>query len=156
MNVDADRANLAGLTNRDVANSSSTAIRGAALTALRGGDKQIPVAARLRSDEISGLNGVPELYVYSGTGTQKVPLGEIARIDYSFRSEVIRHRKQFRTISVYTAPQDGVLSSEVMSAARPALTSLSASLPPGYKLEIGGEEEKQKDAKASAGSPCAG
>ena len=32
-----------------------------------------------------------------------------------------------------------------MAAARPALDSIAASLPPGYKLEIGGEEEKQKD-----------
>ena len=32
-----------------------------------------------------------------------------------------------------------------MAAVRPALDAISVSLPPGYKLEIGGEEEKQKD-----------
>jgi multidrug efflux pump subunit AcrB len=42
-------------------------------------------------------------------------------------------------------PHEGVLPSEVMAAARPALDAISASLPPGYKLEVGGEEEKQKD-----------
>jgi len=128
-----------------VASSSSTAISGTSLTVLREGDKQIPIVARLRTDEIAGLNDIPNLYVYSGTGGQRVPLRQIASLGYNFRSEVIRRRNQFRTITVSAVPQDGVLSSEVMALARPALTSLAASLPPGYKLEIGGEEEKQTD-----------
>jgi len=41
-----------------VANSSSTAIAGASLTTLREGDKQIPVVARLGTDEIAGLNSI--------------------------------------------------------------------------------------------------
>ena len=145
LKINADRANLAGLTNLDVAGSSSTAINGTSLTTLREGDKQIPVVARLRSDEIAGLNDLSNLYVYSRTGDQKVPLRQIASLDYSFRSEVIRHRNQFRTITVSAVPQNGILASEVMAVARPALESVERSLPPGYKLEVGGEEEKQKD-----------
>ena len=145
LNIDSDRANLAGLTNQDVAGSSSAAITGAAVTYLREGDKQIPVVARMRAGEIAGLNDVPNLYVYSQTGRQKIPLRQVASLDYNFRSEVIRRRNQFRTITVSAAPQTGVLASEVMEAARPALDSIAASLPPGYKLEVGGEEEKQKD-----------
>ena len=145
LKVDTDRANLAGLTNRDVANSSSTAISGTSLSTLREGDKQIPIVARLRADELAGLNEMPNLYVYSGSGDQKVPLRQVASLDYNFRSEVIRRRNQFRTITVSAVPQEGVLSSEVMAQVRPALQSLAASLPPGYKLEIGGEEEKQVD-----------
>src|SRR5262249_28842697 len=36
----------------------------------------------------------------------------------------------------------GALPSEVMAAARPALDDVARSLPPGYRLEIGGAEEK--------------
>lgn len=32
-----------------------------------------------------------------------------------------------------------------MTAARPGLNAIAASLPPGYKVEVGGEEEKQVD-----------
>jgi multidrug efflux pump subunit AcrB len=32
-----------------------------------------------------------------------------------------------------------------MALARPKLEAVAAALPPGYKFEIGGEEEKQKD-----------
>jgi multidrug efflux pump subunit AcrB len=99
----------------------------------------------MRTDEIAGLDDVNNLYVFSRGGRQRVPLRQVASLDYNFRGEVIRRRNQARTITVSGAPQQGVLSSEVMAAARPALDALAASLPPGYKIEIGGEEEKQVD-----------
>ena len=77
--------------------------------------------------------------------TEGQALSNVARMDYSFSPEVIRRRNQFRTITVSGWPREGVLSSEVMSAVRPALDSISKALPPGYRLEVGGEEEKQKD-----------
>ena len=145
MNVDADRANLAGLTNRDIVDASSAAIAGTSLTTLREGDKQIPVVARLRAAELTGLDSLNDLYIASRTGKQKVPIRQVATFDYAFHSEVIRRRNQARTVTVSGAPLPGVLSSEVMAAARPALDAIAASLPPGYKIEVGGEEEKQID-----------
>jgi len=143
--IDTDRANLAGLTNRDIAGASSTAVDGARLTTLREGDKQIPVVARLRPDEFAQLREVGNLYAYSNSGKQKIPVGHLARMGYSFSSEVIRRRNQFRTITVSGVPRDGVLASEVMAVVRPQLMAIDESLPPGYNLEIGGEEEKQVD-----------
>jgi multidrug efflux pump subunit AcrB len=58
-------------------------------------------------------------------------------------TEKIRRRNQFRTVTVSTFPVPGTLPSEVLAGARPGLDRLSASLPPGYRLEIGGEEEEQ-------------
>lgn len=141
--IDPDRANLAGITNLDVAASSATAINGYPVTTLREGDKQIPVVARLRADERSGLDSLNNLYVFSNTGPQKVPLRQISRLDYSLRNEVVRRRNQFRTITVSATPEPGFYPSEIMAIARPKLKALEASLPPGYRLEIGGEEEKQ-------------
>src|SRR5581483_7406515 len=145
LNVDTDRANLAGITNMDIAEASANAVNGTAVNTLREGDKQIPVVTRLRTDEIAGLDDLNNLYVSSRSGKQKIPLRHVASFDYNFRSEVIRRRNQTRTITVSAAPQEGILSSEVMTIARPALNAIAASLPAGYKLEIGGEEEKQVD-----------
>ncbi len=141
--IDPDRANLAGVTNLNVAAASAAGMNGYELTSLREGDKQIPVVARLRAEERAQLDDVNNLYVYSSTGTQKVPLRQISRVDYTLRDEVIRRRNQFRTITISAAPQDGVLASEIMKAAQPQLDLLAASLPPGYRLEVGGEQEKQ-------------
>jgi multidrug efflux pump subunit AcrB len=145
LKIDPDRANLAGITNLDVAHSSGGGINGQQVTVLREGDKQIPITARLRPNERAQLSDVWNVYVYSSSGSQKVPLGQVSQIDYSLQDEVIRRRNQFRTITVSATPQDGVLASEVMKDARSKLNALAARLPPGYRLEIGGEEEKQKD-----------
>jgi multidrug efflux pump subunit AcrB len=141
--IDPDRANLAGVTNLDVAAASATGVNGYQVTTLREGDKQIPVVARLRMEERARLDDINDLYVYSSTGTQKVPLRQISQVEYSLRSEVIRRRNQFRTITVSASPVEGVLGSEIMEEIRPRLQQVAASLPPGYRLEIGGEEEKQ-------------
>ena len=145
LKVDPDRANLAGITNLDVAHASAGGINGDQLTVLREGDKQIPVVARLRPNKRAQLDDVQSLYVYSSSGTQKIPLGQVSRMDYSLQDEVIRRRNQFRTITVSASPQEGVLASEVMKQAQPELNVLAARLPPGYRVEIGGEQEKQKD-----------
>ncbi len=145
MKIDPDRANLAGLSNRDIAGSSASAVSGSTLTSMREGDKQIPIVARVRVNEVAELSDIDSLYAVSNTGRQKVPVRQVAQLDYSFSSEVIRRRNQFRTITVSAWPIDGVLSSEVMAAARPALDAVAKTLPPGYRIEIGGEEEKQKD-----------
>jgi multidrug efflux pump subunit AcrB len=47
------------------------------------------------------------------------------------------------TVSCYPLP--GHLPSEVLKDARPAIDSIAARLPPGYRLEIGGEHEKQTE-----------
>lgn len=145
LKIDPDRANLAGITNLDVAHASAGGINGDQVTVLREGDKQIPVVARLRANERAQLDEIENLYVYSSSGTQKVPLGQIARIDNSLQNEVIRRRNQYRTITVSATPRDGVLASEVMKKAQAPLQKLAAHLPPGYRLEIGGEQEKQQD-----------
>ncbi len=140
--VDADRANLAGLTNRDIA-ASTAAMNGTRVAVLREGDKQIPVVARLAMDERASLGALRNLYVHSQHGENSAPLEQVSRLDYGVATEHIQRRNQFRTITVQAFPRSGVLSSEVLKRAMPELARLQAELPPGYKMEIGGEHEEQ-------------
>ncbi|HKC86906.1 MAG TPA: efflux RND transporter permease subunit [Blastocatellia bacterium] len=143
LRTDPDRANLAGVSNYDVAAASSTAISGEQVTSLREGDKQIPVVARLRMEERAQLADINNLYVYSSQGAGRVPLGVVSSVEHEMQTEKLRRRNQFRTITVSCFPKDGALPSEVMSASREKLNAFAAALPPGYKMEIGGEEEEQ-------------
>lgn len=143
LQIDPDRANLAGITNADVAASSTTALSGAQLTTLREGNKQIPVVARLRVEERAQLSDIQNLYVYSSQSTQKLPLMQISSIDNTLESQRIRRREHFRTISVLCRPVPGALASEVLLPAMPRLEKLMRSLPPGYQIIIGGERAKQ-------------
>lgn len=141
--IDADRATLAGMTNLDVASASTSGMNGVPLTVLREGSKQIPVVARLRADERAQLDDIDNLYVYSAAGKEKVPLRQISRIDYSLQTEVIRRRNQYRTITVSAVPRSGVLASSIMRELVPRIKDVASHLPSGYRLEIGGEQEKQ-------------
>jgi multidrug efflux pump subunit AcrB len=143
LSTDADKANLSGLSNLDVAASSAAAMTGRAVAELRDGDEQIPVVARLRMEERAQLSDIRSLYVYSMQGQQKVPLQSISSVVYDMRTERLQRRNQFRTITVSAFPEAGSLPSEVLDAAMPELQEFERRLPPGYRLEIGGEREEQ-------------
>jgi multidrug efflux pump subunit AcrB len=143
LKVDPDRANLAGVTNWDVAASTAAAISGATVTTLRQGDLQIPVIARLIPEERAQLSDIQNLYVYSSTGQQKVPLRSISKTTNYLETERIRRQEHFRTIGVHAWPQPGILPSEVLKLAMPRLAEFQQHLPPGYRIEVGGEKAKQ-------------
>jgi len=143
--VDPDRANLAGISNLDVANSSTSGMSGMAVTALQEGHKQIPVVARLRMDERAQLSDVQNLYVYASADQSKVPLVQVSSISHDLVIGRIVRLEQFRTVNVRSFPKAGHLSSEVLQAAMPKLQALETSLPPGYSVQIGGEYDKTKN-----------
>ncbi len=142
--IDPDRASRAGLTNADVAASTALGLNGVRLTEMHEGDRVIPVVARLRMEERAQLGDLSNLYVYSTQGSNKVPLQQIAQLKTEMRPEKVMRRDQFRTITIGAFPRPGVLASEVMAASKADLDRFAASLPPGVKMEIGGEMEKQQ------------
>lgn len=143
LQVEQDRANLAGLSNLDVAASSAVGISGFEVTSLREGDLDVPVVARLRVEERAKLSDIQNLYVYSVQSPAKAPLRQLSEIDYQLQSEKIRRRNQFRTITVSAFPVPGVLPSQVFNASRAKMDEFERSLPPGYSISIGGEREQR-------------
>ena len=144
LKVDPDRANLAGVTNQDVAQSSSTAMSGASMTTLRRGDEQIPVVSRLRMEERASLSDIQNLYVYSSESNNKVPLLSVSTIENVLETLRIRRLEHFRTISVQSFTVPGALPSEVFSSVAPKLDALRKTLPPGYSVIVSGEQAKQE------------
>jgi multidrug efflux pump subunit AcrB len=144
LTVNPDRANLAGVTNMDVANSSVAGISGTTVAALQEGQKQIPVVARMRMDERARLSDIQNLYVYASQDNSKVPLTELSQIDHDLVNGRIIRLEQFRTMNIRSFPIAGHLSSEVIKGVMPRLQALQASLPPGYQMQIGGEYDKTK------------
>jgi multidrug efflux pump subunit AcrB len=149
LKIDPDRANLAGITNRDVAVSTTAAMNGTTVTTLRQGNLQIPVVARLRATERAQLSDVENLYVYSSQGLQKIPLRSVSSLVKQMTTERIRRQEHFRTIGVHAFPQPGVLPSEILKQTAPQLAEFQKKMPVGYRLEIGGEQAKQQSGFAN-------
>jgi multidrug efflux pump subunit AcrB len=109
------------------------------------GDQIVPVVARLRMDERAGLGDLHNLYVYASQGGQKVTLPQIAALSTELKPEQIKRRHQFRTITVQAFPRRGALPSEVVAHSQVEIDSFAAGLPPGFRLQIAGEHEKQQN-----------
>jgi multidrug efflux pump subunit AcrB len=147
--VDPDRANVVGITNADVANSSATAMSGANVGVFKEGDKEIPLVARLQVAERAQLADINNLYVYASQNSNRVPLLSIATVGNFLETGRIVRREHFRTISILCYPQPGVLTSEILGPILPKLQEFQKTLPPGYQLRIGGEKAKQDDGFAN-------
>ena len=143
LEIDANRANFSGVSNLDIALSSVTGMNGFPLTTLRQDNLQIPVVARLRVEERARLTDIQNLYVYPLEGTARTPLQQVSRVGYQMDTEKIKRRNQFRTVTVSAFPATGTLPSEVMAVIRPELVAFARTLPTGYSMQIGGEEEEQ-------------
>lgn len=143
--INADRANLAGVTNSDIARSAAGGLSGWEVGTLLDGDSHIPIVARLRQEERAQLADVANLYVYSTIGTGRVPLNSLAPMTFQMSQERIVRRDHFRTMTVTAFPAPGLLASEVMKQAIPRIEALRAALPPGYRIVIGGEQSKQEE-----------
>jgi multidrug efflux pump subunit AcrB len=147
--IDSDRANLANITNLDVAQSSAAAMNGATVGQIRDGNEEIAIVSRLRPEERAEIGDIASLYVSASNSAAKVPLGQVSTISYAMQTEKIRRRDQFRTITVSCFAVDGLLPSQVIKALRPRLVELAAAAPTGYRIEIGGEDEEQQRSFAS-------
>jgi len=144
LQIDPDRANAAGVTNSDVAASTTAGLSGTNVGDLLEGDKQIPIIARLTRPERASVEALENLYVFPALGGKPVLLKSLSNVSYRLETQRIRRRAHFRTISVQAFTAPGVLASEVLNAAIPEIRKLQASLPPGYSIVIGGEYAKQQ------------
>ncbi len=145
VDVDRDRATLAGVTNAQVAKTLNSYYSGLRLTTFREGDHQVPVYFRLRREGRQSIRGLPEAFVEGDKG--KVPLSTLANFRFSWEPEKIQRRDMNRVIEVSARMLPGVTGNDVVERvlASPRMQELTASLPAGYWIEAGGAyEESQK------------
>jgi multidrug efflux pump subunit AcrB len=149
--VDQDKANLAGVTNTSVLLSLNAFYSGHPLINFREGDKQIPVMLRLPPKQRGTLDELDAVFVEGLTG--KVPLNSIAKIERKGVNGKIHRNQRSRCFSIGAEPEDGLLFSQVLEGVQPKLDEISKELPPGYRIEQGGtKEEADKGLRMNVGA----
>jgi multidrug efflux pump subunit AcrB len=143
VHVDADRANMAHVTNADVSDSIDAALHGVRAGVLRDGDKQIPIVGRMQMEERAQLSDLHSLYVFSRQGTPPVPVDQVATISLEPVTSKPKRFDQYRTITVQCWPAEGHLPSEVIAAAMPKLKEFQKQLPAGFIFRFAGEQKEQ-------------
>ena len=145
VDVDEDKASLAGVTNLHVAQTLNAYFSGHHLTTFREGDHLVPVYLRLRPEQRGSLSGLQVAFVEGVHG--KVPLNSIATIRPRWDPARIERRDMNRVIEVRAEVEDGVKGNDVVNRimASPEMKQLQAELPSGYWIEVGGTSEKSAE-----------
>jgi multidrug efflux pump subunit AcrB len=143
MDIDVDRANLAGLTNQNIAASSGAGISGFGVGEMRVGEDQIPIVARMRLEDRARLSDLNSLYVYGDSPEIKVPLLELATLDYGMEIQRIRRLDHYPVVTIFAFPTGDHLPSEFYNTIADDMAAYAQTLPPGYELLVDGEQSKQ-------------
>jgi len=143
LEIDQDRAGLAGVSSGDIAVSVYSGVMGAPIGYLREGRKNIPIVQLMDYGQRQTVTDLGQLYVYSSQAPVRLTLGQIARLTYSPEVAVIHRVNQYRAINVSALPVPGRLADEVASPLMSRIRDFERQLPAGYRFEIVGELKEQ-------------
>ncbi|PKO84693.1 MAG: multidrug transporter AcrB [Betaproteobacteria bacterium HGW-Betaproteobacteria-11] len=150
--IDQDRARALGVTSQDVALTLQAWLVGMPLTQLRENDQLIDIVWRAgeRGGQSNGqaLGHLPELDIVTASG-RHVALAQVARLEPVLEEGLIWRRNRLPTITV-RGDLIGKMQAPVVSMQiQPRLDAIRASLPPGYRIEMGGAIEESAKGEAS-------
>jgi multidrug efflux pump subunit AcrB len=144
LEVDQARARALGLTPQDIAQTLQTLVGGATVTTLRVGEERVDVVARAIPSERAALDRLEDLTVATRDGTP-VPVGQVARVIRTTEEPIIWRKDREVVVTALADVVDGVQPPDASLSLWPKLASIRESLPPGYRIELGGAiEESQK------------
>jgi len=151
--IDEDAARLANLRPVEIAQQLEHRLEGALGGSLLEGTEELPVRVRLADSErgnlvaVLGSHMIPrdansQVFANAYPAVPLLALGEL-RLQAAEASITRLNSERVNTISGYLRP--GVLPDTAMELLMVQLAARDWALPPGYRLEIGGEEEERDE-----------
>jgi multidrug efflux pump subunit AcrB len=151
VDVDEDKANLAGVTNATIAQTLNAYFSGHHLTTFREGDHLVPAYLRLTPEERGSLGGLDTAFVEGVHG--KVPLDSVASIIPRWEPSTIERRDLNRVIEIRAEVEPGVRGNDVVKSimASEEMKQLQSEMPSGYWVEVGGMLEESNESASQLG-----
>ena len=146
--VDQDQARLLGLSSQDLAQSLNTVVSGVTATELRSGIHLVDVVVRASAEQRMSPSTIRTLQVPLPSG-KTVPLGQIASVEYGQEYPIVWRRDRRPTVTVQADVVPGTQAATVVQALAPKIEALNASLPYGYRIDIGGTVEESDKGQVS-------
>ena len=146
LRIDDAVADRYGIARTDVARALHGRTLGTVVGQFRAGDDPVPIVVRSSQGESYPVADLATLDV-AATGGRPVPLAEVAELVPEWRPAAITHRNRARLVSVFAQLAPERTATEVLAELAPRLEALE--LPPGIRLEIGGELEESGEANAA-------
>ncbi len=138
--ADPDKIRSLGITSQDIKNILYTEITGAKISEFYTGDRTIDIVMRLTSDDTKNIEKIKNLPIYLAAAGY-VPLEQVAKIYYGAENGYIVRRDLKPTITVQANIKSGT-ANDTARRIFDATEDLRKNLPPGCKIEPGGDLEE--------------
>ena len=145
--IDQQKARALNVSSQDVANFLQMTHSGYTVTQFRERDKLISVDLRAPAAERADPSRLLTLAMPTPNGP--VPLGALGHLANDLEYGVIWSRDRQPTITVQSDVRAGAQGIDVTRTLESKLDSLERSLPPGYRIEVGGSVEESAKGEAS-------
>ncbi|OIQ27317.1 MAG: multidrug transporter [Bacteroidetes bacterium MedPE-SWsnd-G2] len=145
INIDQNRAQVAGVSSQDIATSLQTVLDGFKTGEYREDDKTIPILMRSDESQQQTLESLETLNIYAQNSGKSVPLLQVATIDPQWQYSKIRRLDINRTINVSSELSSEGNASYITKSITPWLEEQAKTWPVGYDYEFGGDAENTAD-----------
>ncbi len=147
LRIDQNKARVIGVSSQGLSTVLNSILTGFSITQYREKDELIEVLARAETAERLDPGKLGEINVPTQSG-KWIPLTQIAEIDYDFEEGIIWRRNRQHTVTVRADIRGDVQAPVVSMQLDPRLDRLRATLPPHYRIDMGGAiEESAKGEK---------
>ncbi|WP_237058336.1 efflux RND transporter permease subunit [Microbulbifer sediminum] len=148
--LDEERARVAGVTGADISRTVQFATQGYRVGEFESGDRIIPIVARLPEGDRNRVGSLPDRLVWSPNERGYIPAGQLVEeFETTAEEGLIQRRNRVPTITISGDAPEGVTAMAAFGRIRGETDGMQ--LPPGYKLEYGGEYERSTEAQQSLG-----
>jgi multidrug efflux pump subunit AcrB len=147
---DQDRLNLIGLSPAEVGQQLQFLLTGIAVTQVREDIRNVPVVARSAGGERLDPTRLSDFSLMSRDGRQ-VPLDQIGHSEIRLEEPILKRRDRTPVITIRSDINEATQPPEVSKQIMTALQPLIASLPAGYRIEMGGSIEEAAKANTALG-----
>ncbi len=146
--IDQDQARLLGLSSQALAEVLNTVMTGTPVTQVRDNIYLINVITRAQDEQRVSLSTLRALQLPLPNG-RTVPLSQVATFDFEQEFPLIWRRQRVPTLTVQADVMSGTTPEAAVRSLAAAVEKLNASLPNGYRIDVGGTVEESAASRAS-------
>ncbi|MFI5002290.1 MAG: efflux RND transporter permease subunit, partial [Reyranellales bacterium] len=148
LEVDQSKARALGVDPQLLGNTLQTLLSGVVVTQYRERAETIDVVARAVAPERLSLDGLESINMRTANGGV-VSLAQLAKLHFELEEPILWRRNKELLMTVRAGVVDGVQGPDVAARIDKALAPARAQLPPGYRIEVGGDMEESAKSQGS-------